>query len=750
MKSIKMTLGVVAVLYALWTPTAAGMTRAQARAFKQAKWLTTEELEANPAGFLGQNVAFEAFFAQMGDVYRPFYTPFIREFYVNFWVWSPSARLWEANERAQAFFFCFVERENTSALRSIQSLHRFEAVQVLAKVEIVSDGHAWLKVLHVVPSDMPTYSDKAIKHIELGMRQLREHSDYAFAAKQFETALSEKLPREAEKLVFRQAGVAYFEKKEYAKAEYFLGKALQLASIKDPMLNLRLGQSLLLVAEKSAPGSDRKGKLNGAVQQLELAINYEPNLVDAHAALGLAYGLLSDYTKGLDACRTALKLAPQHAPAFRNIAVILHLKNDTEGAILNYQKAILAKANEPTYHRELADIYMEAGRYADAEIEYNNFVTLDEDNTEAYWLRGQARLAQGNVDDAITDFEDSIKKPPDYYKSHVSVIKAYLQKRSYDKAMKAAQNATIIWKQDLDLRILQADILKVTNKFDEAATALEAAVKLDPADRQIRYEWAKILAEKPAPDVPRAIQELESIIRTSPDMMPARSLAGRLYVNQQNPSKALAHLNHYLKSNPEDVVALINQGAAYSQLAQLSRAVQSFDKALNIDPTNPYAASNKAMALCLLGKDKEAALALAEMAVDAQPGNVAFAGTLALAQALNTQHKSAKATASKALAQQKSVEGLYALGLAEFGLDNIDAAAENAEAALNLAKQNKSPTRDFNMLVGKVRELDTQVKRSLRERARELDRARREADRRGRMAPGPGSTDIPLAPVITD
>jgi tetratricopeptide (TPR) repeat protein len=746
MKSITKLAGAVAVLYAVLMPVVSAETRAEARAFKDAKVLTIEELEANPAGFLGQEIAFDAFYAQMGDVYRPFYTPFIREFFVNFWVWSPSSRLWEPKEREAAFFFCYVERANAAALKTIQNLKRFDAIKVLARVEIVSNDHAWLKVTTVVPTDMPTYSDKAIKHIELGMRRL-DLKDYVLAGQFFEIAMKERLPREAKKLVYRQAGVTFFELKQYAKAEDALSKAIELVTASDPLLNLRLGQSLLHIAEGLAPGDDRKAKLAVAAQQLEAAISLEPNLVDAHAAVGLVYGLLGDYTKGLNSCRIALKLSPQHAQAFRNQAVIYHLKGDTDNAVLYYQKAILAKANEPTYHRELADVYMELKRHADAETEYRNFVTLDPENPEAYWLRAQSRLAQNNVDGAIEDDKAALDKQADFYRGYKSLAEAYVQKKDFQAARETLDRGAAVFPQDLQLRLVLADVLKVQGKFDEAAKALAEAVKINPADTKIRFEWAKILAEKPNPETENAIKELETVVKADPEMMEARFLLGRLYVDTAQPQKAMANITKFLSKNPKDVQALTFQGAALTQLGQLPKAIQSYDEVLAIDSTNPYASNNKAGVLCLMSKDVDVALKLSEAAVASHPSNMVFLDTLSWAKSLNGKYDEAKSIAVKVLNSGETVEVLYHLAVAENGLGDIDSAAEHVAKAKTLSKERKDVTADFKQLVAKINGLDAEVKKALKDRERNLSETRRNETRDARRAPTT-NTAVPV-PTVT-
>lgn len=740
----KIALTVLAVGLLCASTARAGLSRQIQRALKNAKPLTLNELERNPSGFLGQTVAFDCFFAQSGGLYRPFYTPFIREHYVNFWVWRLDARLWEPEERQDAFFFCFVDRKNTDALKVVQNLKPFSPIKVIGKVEMVSEGKPWLDVFNVARADVPSYTEKAIKHISVAKVQL-DKGEFDFASKLFERALREDLPVEARKRVYRDIGMAYYELGKYDYAEKNLLAAESLIAELDPKLMLRLGQSKLNVGERTGD----KRRLESAVEYLKKSVDQEPNLAEGHADLGLAYGLLGNHTVGLYSIRTALKLEPQNARAFRNRAVIYRMKNELEEAIRWLQQAILAKPNDPQYHRELGDIYMEVGRYTDAETEFRNFITLDQRNPEAYYLRATARLAQETAEgrkDAIDDLNASIEFERNFKPSYLLLAKAYMFDDRWEESADTLRKAAKTFTDDVDIKIRLVTILKQHGLWDECAQVLDDAVKVAPANMDLKFQLAQMLADKPEPERAKAVAVLEEMLRARHDTPELRFLLGRLYVETSKPSQALTHLNKYLKDNPQDVQALLFRGAAYAQGGVFRFANMDNDAVLKIDPSNPFAANNKAYLMCLTQQTTDKAEELASAAYRAKPSSPTFAGTLSWALSLNDRFQDAKGLATEVVARGDTADGYYYLALSEFGLGEIDDAQRDVKKALELTKA-LPRTKDNVMFTQRMRELDTKVRTALTKREADLKRQRDLERRRSRSRPSSSRESAP--PVVS-
>lgn len=722
------------------------LSRQTQRAIKQAKQLTLNELVRNPAGYLGQVVTFDCFFAETGDVYRPFHTPFVRQHFINFSVWQLDAQLWEPKEREKAFFLCFVDRKNGETVQAVQNLKVFDPLRVVARVETVSDEKPWLTVLHAERVDMPTYSEKGLKYIDLGMQRLQV-PDFEMASKLFEVALAEYLPLEARKLVYRHIGLAYYELGQYASAETALHNAEKLITTLDPLLYLRLGQSKLHIGEATCD----EARLKDAVAFLDRAVKEEPKLAEGYADLGLAHGLLENYRDAVYYTDFAIKLVPRHARALRNQAAIYRLRGDLKQAELQLQKAIEAKPDEPLYHRELGDVFMELGKFSDAEIEYRNFITLAPQNEEAYYLRARSRMAQDNVNGAIEDLTAAIEHGPRYEPSYPLLSEAFQRQQKWADAVMVLERAADTFPEDAKIRLLLGNLLRKLGRWDECVETLAEAAALVPADHDLHYQWAQALADKPLPDRTKALGILEELLGKRPDMLAARFLAGRLYVETHKPRNALLHLTEYLKVNPQDIQALLYRGAAYTQGGEFARAVASYREVLRVDASNPYAAANAAYVMCLRGQELEQAQAYSSLAYQADNKNPQFGGVYSWALSLAGRYDEARALADQLLAQGETAEVYYYLALAEFGLEDIDLSREHVKRALELGKA-LPKTRDSALFVKSMRQLESKVKAALDTRERELRRRRRESIREAApaapAAPPPtiGPTEF-LAPM---
>lgn len=82
-----------------------------------------------------------------------------------------------------------------------------------------------------------------------------------------------------------------------------------------------------------------------------------------------------------------------------------------------------------------------------------------------------------------------------------------------------------------------------------------------------------------------SIKVYEEILETKDDADTWNNL-GTLYVNNDNSTKAIECFNKALELNPNHYVALNNLGVTYVQEGEFKEAIPNFQKALSIKPEN--------------------------------------------------------------------------------------------------------------------------------------------------------------------
>jgi len=129
----------------------------------------------------------------------------------------------------------------------------------------------------------------------------------------------------------------------------------------------------------------------------------------------------------------------QYVEAVGYYTLALAKDNTMVKAYLRRAEAHLAggkKLNARADYRSAADLYLNAGQYAQAIGCYDKIIAFQADAADAYTLRGWARIASGNYDGGTADLEKSLSFSPEDKQAQIDVGKAYYVVGRYKDAEK--------------------------------------------------------------------------------------------------------------------------------------------------------------------------------------------------------------------------------------------------------------------------------------------------------------------------
>jgi serine/threonine protein kinase/tetratricopeptide (TPR) repeat protein len=250
-----------------------------------------------------------------------------------------------------------------------------------------------------------------------------------------------------------------------------------------------------------------------------------------------------------------------------------------------------------------------AFRFAEAEAAYTQAIALEKENSQWYRYRGLARMNQGKYDDALRDFNASIKL--DHNDDNLRArSEYYMNCGSYTKADEDIHSAIARGPNKTDNFILMARMhsdsdTKTTEELERAQRALDKAISLEP-ERPEPYALRLIVDFRMhnQQDMDKTLAKVHSF--SSDNALVAYCLANYAAL-QNNWGEAKTMANKTIQLNPAMWQAWELRGKAYRQLAlealekqkiesegeTLSnaecnnRAVSDYYKAISLNPKNP-------------------------------------------------------------------------------------------------------------------------------------------------------------------
>lgn len=258
----------------------------------------------------------------------------------------------------------------------------------------------------------------------------------------------------------------------------------------------------------------------------------------------------------------------------------------------------------------------------DAEKHYTAIIeaakAADEPTGVAYHQRGIARLALGQTEEALKDFD-------------AAIAAEYLAASVY---------------------INRGQTLALMDRHNDAVESLTEAIAKEPENGIAYDSRAVVLASQDFLDA--AMSDAERAVELSPSEARVWYDRGLLYQRKGNFKEAISDYNEALKISPRYSEAVTNRGYCLKRLGRFADAAKDYEKALSIRPNQAIASNDLAWLLATCRdksvRDPKKAVQLAKNAVDQTDGsNGTFLDTLAAAYAAAGQWKAAEKTARAAV-----------------------------------------------------------------------------------------------------
>ena len=287
----------------------------------------------------------------------------------------------------------------------------------------------------------------------------------------------------------------------------------------------------------------------------------------------------NDYKNALRHCKKALAINPNNIDAHRKLGMAFFGLKQNDEAIRYLSKAAEMEPDNAETHGHLGSALVAEGRLGEAVNVLSEALRLNPKNTSALYNYGIAMYQMGRHDEAVKYWSRTITIDPKDADAHYNLALVKLRRQDHVEAIKHLQKV-IQYKPEHANAHYRLGMALISRKNTESATAhLSEAVRLDPENGDFHYNLAIALASQGKTD--ETIKHLSAVVKIQPDNAKAHYNLAVMLARQKKIKDAIRHWEQAARLDPKDINSLICLGAAYAETGRSSEAVKVMEKALN-------------------------------------------------------------------------------------------------------------------------------------------------------------------------
>ena len=211
----------------------------------------------------------------------------------------------------------------------------------------------------------------------------------------------------------------------------------------------------------------------------------------------------------------------------------------------------------------------------------------DRQVSEALFLDGMKYFMLEDYQQALQLFQKAYTVTPDNAAINYKIGETYLHLQNAEAALPFAKAAIALEKQNPYYYLLAAQLHAEQKQFDQAAQAYNDLLSNVPDSEEYLFNLADLyLSQSRYED---ALKTYERIEKQFGEMEQLHVNRQQIYLRQKNIGKAIEEGNKLLASNPTEIRYFLAQAELLNASKKPDEAIAILDKALRLEPNNPFA-----------------------------------------------------------------------------------------------------------------------------------------------------------------
>lgn len=339
-----------------------------------------------------------------------------------------------------------------------------------------------------------------------------------------------------------------------------------------------------------------------------------------HTYLGNTFYYSASIEQAFRQYKVAVEIDPTYAKAWHNLGATCILIDDCEDPLAFFDEAIDKDSDLLVSYRGRATVWLRRREYAKAIEDLSYVLQREPCNTDILCLRAESYCHDGNHEHALTDFNTALECDPSLRTEiQAEIVQEYCHLNEPRKAINLSKQLIEIPRY----RELASYCMGVAfEQLGDRHSATEAYAKsISPDARDPQRYLSRGDKYLDLGETILAIEDYTSAIRLHPDCSTAYCHRARAYAEQNEMAQALADYSSAIDragGEPTLLEALLFRGQIYCKVGDCGRAIEDFDKCIDLGSTDTRVYLYKGYALMGLNAFERAVQVL-EVAKDKRP-----------------------------------------------------------------------------------------------------------------------------------
>ncbi|HEY4652558.1 MAG TPA: tetratricopeptide repeat protein [Pontibacter sp.] len=211
----------------------------------------------------------------------------------------------------------------------------------------------------------------------------------------------------------------------------------------------------------------------------------------------------------------------------------------------------------------------------------------EEQISESLFLDGVKYFMLEDFNQALQLFQKAYTLTPDNAAINYKLAETYLALKNPRSATPFAQAAIAKEPKNGYYYLLLAQLHTEQKQFTEAAQAYNDLMRNVPDSDQYLFQLADLyLSQAKYSDALKTYERIEKKFGPMEELSVNRQ---QIYLRQKNVTKAIEEGERLLANNPSEIRYFLGQAELYNANQQTDKAISTLQKALRLEPGNPYA-----------------------------------------------------------------------------------------------------------------------------------------------------------------